>query len=142
MGDLLGSLGQSVTEVRTIAPGNPLSAIGAAPVSGQQTGAAAALTATLAAAAGKTTFIQGFTVTGLGATAGVVIPVTVTGLLGGTQTFYVAVPTGPTVAASSLVVTFPTPLAGSALNTAVVVNVPSFGLGNTAAGVNAWGYQA
>jgi hypothetical protein len=143
MADLLGSQGQSVQEVRNIPVANPLAVVGAVPVNGQNNSvAAAAITATLAAAAGKTTFIQGFTVTGLGATVGGIIPITVTGLLGGTQTFYYAVPAGAAISASPFIVTFPVALPASAVNTAIVVNVPSLGIGNVAAGVNAWGYQA
>lgn len=141
MADLTGSLGQSVAEVRTLAVPNQLSAFGVTPVTGQNTGAATALTATLAAAVGKTTFISGFLISGLGATAGSVIAVTVTGLLGGTVTFYLAVPAGVTLGVAPLYVAFPVALPGSASNTAIVVNVPSFGAGNTAAGVSAWGYQ-
>src|SRR5215468_2453196 len=56
--------------------------------------AATATTATLPAAANKVTWIEGFDVMGLGATAASVILVTVTGLASGTQTFEVLVPAG------------------------------------------------
>jgi hypothetical protein len=114
---------------------------GATPVSGANTGAAAAITATLAGAAGKLTYISGFHVTGLGATAGSVIAVTVTGLLGGTQTYNYTVTTGAGLASGNLDVEFGVALPASALNTAIVVNVPSFGAGNTAEAVSAHGYQ-
>lgn len=113
------------------------------PVGGNGSGAATAITATLAAAVGKTTWIQGFLVTGLGATAAAVIDITVTGLLGGTRTFSLAVPAGATVpVAEPLLITFDQPFPASAVNTAIVVNVPSFGAGNTAARASAWGFQA
>ena len=104
--------------------------------------AATATTATLAAAAAQTTYITGFEVTGAGATAASVILVTVTGTISATAPTYVlAVPAGVTVGATPLVVEFPSPLPGSAVNTAVVVNVPSFGAGNTNAAVVAHGYR-
>lgn len=105
------------------------------------TGAAAAIAATLAAVAGKRTFIAGFTVDGLGATAASVIEVTVTGVLGGTLRRKMSIPAGAAVAVTPLVVEFDRPLPGSADNTAIVVNVPSFGAGNTSAVVSAHGFD-
>lgn len=105
------------------------------------TGAAAAITATLAAAVGARTWITSFTVDGLGATAGSVIEVTVTGLLSGTKRYKLTIPAGVAVAITPLRITFPNPLPASADNTAIVVNVPSFGAGNTNASVSADGYQ-
>lgn len=105
------------------------------------TGAAAGITATLAAVAGKRTFLSGFAVDGLGATAGSVIEVTVTGVLGGTLRRKVTVPTGVAVAITPLVVEFDRPIPASADNTAIVVNVPSFGAGNTSAIVSAHGFN-
>ena len=105
------------------------------------TGAASALTATLAAATGKTTYITGFEVTGGGATAASVVLVTVTGTITGTLNYYLAIPAGAAVGTVPLIVAFARPIPGSAVNTAVVVNVPSFGAGNTQAAVAAHGYQ-
>lgn len=110
--------------------------------------AATATTATLPAASGKLTYIEGFDLTGAGATGASIIQVTVTGLLAGTQTFDVVIPAGATTAIGGtgnpgvVPIRFPTPLPASALNTAIVVNVPSFGAGNTAACVTAYGFQA
>lgn len=104
-------------------------------------GAAGAITATLAAASERRTFITGFMVDGLGATAAAVIDVTVTGVLGGTITRKVNVPAGVTTAITPLVVEFNRPLPASADNTAIVVNVPSFGAGNTQALVSARGFS-
>lgn len=103
--------------------------------------AAATATATLAAAAGKTTYISGFELTGAGATAASVVVLTVTGALGGTLSFVVPVPAGVAAGVAPLVVEFNPPLPGSAVNTAIVVSVPSFGAGNTNAAVVAHGYQ-
>jgi len=103
--------------------------------------AAAAATATLAAVVGKTTYITGFSITGAGATAASVINPTVTGVLGGTQTYTIAIPAGATLGVTPLVVAFDPALPANAVNTAIVVSAPSFGAGNTNATVSAWGYQ-
>lgn len=109
--------------------------------------AATATTATLAGTANKTTHIEGFDITGAGATSASIIQVTVTGLAAGTLTFDVVIPAGATTAIGGtgnpgvVPIRFPTPLPASAVNTNVVVNVPSFGTGNTAACVTAYGYQ-
>lgn len=101
----------------------------------------AAAVATLAAAAGLTTYISGFTVTGLGATAAGVVALTVAGLQGGTLTYNVPVPAGATVGLTPLSVVFNPPLPASAVNTAIVVTLPALGAGNTNAAVVATGYQ-
>lgn len=110
-------------------------------VDNSATGAAAAIAATLPAAAGATTFITGFEVTGTGATAGSIITITVTGILGGTKSYVYVVPAGVGAAAPTLTVEFSRPIPASALNTAIAVNVPSFGAGNTNAAVTAHGFQ-
>jgi hypothetical protein len=104
------------------------------------TGAATALTATLPGTAGRTTFITGFEITGAGATAASNILVTVTGTISGTLNYYLTVPAGATTSITPLVVEFARPIPASAANTAIVVNVPSFGSGNTAAAVTAHGF--
>lgn len=111
------------------------------PTSASSTGGAQANNATLAAAAGVTTYISGFAVTGAGATAASVITVTVTGTVSGTLNFTLAIPAGAAVGVPALVVDFGRPLAASAPNTAIVVNVPSFGAGNTNASTSAWGFR-
>lgn len=103
--------------------------------------AAGAVAATLAAAAGVTTYITGFEVTGAGATAASVVAVTVTGLVGGTATYFVAVPAGASAALPALVVEFTRPIPASAVNTAIVVSVPSLGAGNVASAVVAHGFR-
>jgi hypothetical protein len=135
MADIAGSLGQQIAEVAIAAPGGA----GATQVSGANTGAASAITATLTGAAGKFTHLTGYTISGLGATGASLITVTITGCAGGTQTTYYAVSAGATLANPPLVVTGLN-IVSSAVNTNIVVNVPSFGAGNTAAGVNATGY--
>lgn len=104
------------------------------------TAAAAANNQTLAGAPGRTTYIEGFTVSGLGATAGSTIAITVTGIAN-TLTYEYTVPAGVTVAAPLLDVRFPDPIPATAQNTPIVVNVPSFGAGNTTAAASAYGFQ-
>lgn len=103
--------------------------------------AAAANNQTLAAAPSMRTYIQGFWITGAGATAGSTIAVTITGLTN-TLTYYLTIPTGASTAIAPQWIEFNPPLPASADNTAIVVNVPSFGAGNTAASAAAWGFQA
>lgn len=111
------------------------------PVVDSVAGAAAAIAATLAGAAGVTTYICGFTVTGAGATAASVIEVTITGLATILR-YKVVVPAGATTSITPLDFAFSRPVPASAPNTAIVVNVPSFGAGNTAAAVVAVGFRA
>ncbi len=106
------------------------------------TGAAQANNCALAASTGgKRTYIAGFAVTGAGATGASVIDVTVTGVLGGTQTFKLVIPAGAGAAIVPLVVAFDPPIPSSAINTAITVNVPSFGAGNLHAAATAYGFQ-
>lgn len=99
--------------------------------------AASANNQTLAAAVGRRTYISGFSLTGGGAT----LSVTVTGLAN-TLNYSVAVPAGASVGITPLHLRFHPPLPASADNTPIVVNVPSFGAGNTNASASAWGFQA
>jgi hypothetical protein len=103
--------------------------------------AAGTATATFAATAAKTNYISGFTVTGLGATAGACVNVTVAGLISGSLIYPYCVPTGVTTAATALNVTFPAPIPASAVNTAITVSLPTVGAGNTSTIVNAFGYR-
>lgn len=104
--------------------------------------AAAANNVTLPGAAGATTYVTGFEVTGDGATAGSIIAVTLTGIVGGTATYYITVPAGAGTAIVPLTDTFlPYGLPASAVNTPITLNVPSFGAGNTNAAAIIRGYQ-
>jgi len=105
------------------------------------TAAAAAQSPALAAAAGKTTYITGFAVTGGGATAASVIRITVDGTA--TQlNFDLAIPAGATLGATPLNIVFPRPIPASAVNSAITLNVPSFGAGNTIAAAAVYGFQS
>jgi len=103
--------------------------------------AAAPATATLPATTGVTNWLFGFDINGGGATAASIINCTVTGLVGGTATFSLPIPSGATVGLTPLQERFPEPLPASAVNTAIAVSCPSFGTGNTNASVNAYGFQ-
>lgn len=109
--------------------------------SASATAAAGAMTPALAAAAGKTTFVTGFIITGAGATGASVITVTITGVIGGTMSFKLAIVAGATLAQTPLAITFARPIPASATNTAITLNVPSFGAGNTDAAAVITGYQ-
>jgi hypothetical protein len=104
--------------------------------------AAAPATATLAAGgANVLTYLSVFEFTGAGATAASVVALTITGVIGGTMTYNIAVPAGATIGIPPLVVEFNPPLQAAALNTPIVVSVPSLGAGNTNSAVVAHGYQ-
>jgi hypothetical protein len=110
-------------------------------ITGSATGGAQANNVTLAGVTGKTTYITGFVVSGGGATGASIISVTLTGTITGTMNFSLPIPAGATAAVTPLVVVFNTPIPASATNTAIVLNVPSFGSGNTAASACAYGFQ-
>jgi hypothetical protein len=101
----------------------------------------ASAAATLAAVAAKTNFITGLEITFSGATAASVVLATVTGLLGGTQTFVVAVPAGAAVGGVPLAIRFSPPHPASAANVAITATLPALGAGNTNACVNVRGIQ-
>jgi hypothetical protein len=116
------------------------------PVANTASGAAQSNAAALPAAAGKLTYIEGFDVTGGGATAASVVEVSITGLASaiGTLKFEMNVlagVTGPVNAQGGLFIRFPEPLPASAVNSAITVTCPSLGAGNTNASVSAYGYQ-
>jgi hypothetical protein len=123
-------------------PVNPATQVAATPITAASGNVAAATaTATLAAAAGKTTYICGFTITSAGSTAAAVVSPTITNTITGTLTFtYVSV-AGVTLANQSLVVPFNPCIPANAVNTTIPVSMPSLGAGNTNTTVNAWGYQ-
>lgn len=125
-----------------VGPGSPLpitenvgTAISA--TSGNVANAVAA--ATLPAVVGKTNYLTGFQFTYGGATAAGLVLVTITGTIGGNETFVAAVPAG-VLLGTILVIEFPTPLIASAQNVALVVSAPALGAGNTNAVMNAQGY--
>jgi hypothetical protein len=104
------------------------------------TAVAAALAPALAAVVGQTNFVTGFQVTGSGATAASVILVTLTGVVGGTRTYALAIPAGAAVGVTPLIVEFSEPIPASGPNVAITLNVPSFGAGNVNAAATLEGY--
>ena len=116
--------------------------VGTTPVTSSSGNVAnAAAIATLPAVAGKTTYITGFEITGAGATAAVVVGVTVVGVISGTMTFTYAAVAGAALLNTPMLVEFPAPIPASSVNTAIVVTVPALGVGNTNSAVVAHGYQ-
>jgi len=100
----------------------------------------AAATATLTPSAVQLAWLSGFQITAGGATAAGLVTGTITGLVGGTQSFTYAVPAGAAVGATPLIVTFPAPIPATAVNTPIVVTLPALGAGNLNACVSAQGY--
>jgi hypothetical protein len=100
----------------------------------------ASAVATLAAVAGKTNYLSGLVLSAGGATLGLPVSATVTGLAGGTATFTFAAPAGALIAATPLVLNFNPPIPASGVNVAIVVTLPALGAGNTNAAATAWGY--
>ncbi len=119
---------------------NAISPINASATSGGAAQVAPALPAT----AGKTNFIEGFDVTGGGATAASIIEISITGAAGGTMYFemnILAGATGPCNAQGGLFIRFPEPIPATGANTAITVTVPSFGAGNTKSACTVYGFQ-
>ena len=106
--------------------------------SGNKANATAA--ATLTGTSTTTVYLAGFEVTSSGATVGVAVSVTVTGILGGTLTYTFVVPAGALLQSNPLIVTFNPPIPASAINTPIAVSLPALGTGNTNAAVVAHGF--
>ena len=100
----------------------------------------ASAVATIPAVAGRLNYLLGFTVSGSGATVGLPVTVTITGLLGGTQSYTYTAATGATVGNAQLQSNYAIALPASAINTAIVITVPALGAGNTNSTVTAHGF--
>ena len=96
--------------------------------------------ATLPAVAGRTLYLTGFEATATGATAGLAVNVTVTGINGGTLNYAFGAAVGATVTCSPLLINYNMAIPAADVNTAIVVTLPALGLGNTNAAVVAHGY--
>ena len=103
--------------------------------------AAAAQAPALAAVAALTNFLTGFEITGGGATGAAALDATITGLLEGTLHYAIEVPAGAGLSIPPLLVEFARPRPASAVNTAITLNVPSFGAGNAIASAAIHGYR-
>lgn len=97
--------------------------------------------ATLTTGTGDTFwYCCGFEIAYGGATAGSIVNATLSGLLGGTITYPLAVPTGVTSGAL-IQVEFPMALIQAAVATPVVLTVPALGAGSTNVGVALHGFR-
>jgi hypothetical protein len=111
------------------------------PADNTATGANAAIAATIGGGAGTLVFVQSLRIEGLGATAAAEVQATLTGVLGGTITYPVSVPAGVAVPIAPVVDSFPgRGLQAAATGTAITLNLPAFGAGNTFAEVELQGY--
>lgn len=110
------------------------------PVYGTVSAAAATMSAGVAAVSAKTSYLDGFDLDGLGATAGSAIAVTIAGVLGGTLTLNIGITAGISTPVQ-VSKRFNPALKGSTTNAAIVVTVPSYGSGNTSASLNTYGRQ-
>jgi len=120
--------------------GYPIGALARCASSGNVANATA--TATLSSAANVTNYITGFEVTGAGATAGLPVTVTVTGLIGGvTLSYTYDFASSPTTGNLPLVVDFLPAIPASGANTAIAVSCPASGLGGTNNTVTVHGYR-
>jgi hypothetical protein len=114
------------------------------PQANTASGAAQTNAAALPATANRTQYLEGFDITGGGATAAGMIEISITGLAAGTLKYEMNVlagATGPVNAQGGLSVRFPQPQPASGPNVAITVTVPSFGAGNTNAAVVAYGFM-
>lgn len=101
----------------------------------------AVATATMAAVAGKTNYVTGFSVTGTGATVALGVLATLTGVINGPLSYAYAAVGGAALSNAPLIVSFPTPIPASAVNTPVSLSLPALGLGNTIAVATLHGYR-
>ena len=114
----------------------------AVPVVGVFAGAnTAGATATLPAAVGKTTYVCGFTIAGLGATAATTVVATIATLVGGvTASISYVYPIGAAVASTPINIQLTLCMPANAINTALTLTVPG-AAGNTATQITVHGYQ-
>ncbi len=112
---------------------------GAIPVVAAGTGTTGAVTATLPAAAGKTTYICGFTIMAA-ATSLATGTATLAGLVGGVTFTYDQTVAAAANGTSKLTETFAPGIPASGTNTGIVVTSAAAGIGGVT-DVNVWGYQ-
>lgn len=132
-----GTAGVSIPAGVSIQSQFPVSTSGVAavPISGNGTGTTGAVVGTLAAAAGKKTYICGFAVSAAGSAA--VGPITIAGLVGSSQVYQAtASSTGGVVAQA----TFTPCIPSSAVNTAITITTTA-DASATGVDVNSWGFQ-
>lgn len=121
--------------------GGSLSSVNQTPASTSSSGANAALAPAIGGGAGLMAFVQSITITGLGATVAAQVTATLTGLLGGTISYPLTVPAGATVPITNVFDGFGSlGIQASAVATAITLNLPAFGAGNTLAEAALNGY--
>jgi hypothetical protein len=115
-------------------------------VKSASSGGAAQITPALPATVGKTNYLEGFDISGSGATAASVIEVNIAGINGGTIYYELPIVAGVNLAAFPLSgpvysVRFPEPIPATGANVAITLTVPSFGAGNTNSSATLFGFQ-
>lgn len=135
-------LGDANNPIRSILDSGTLMPTGATAIAASSADvAAAAAVATLPAVAAVTNYLTGFRIAGTGATAGVGVAVTITGLAAGTLTFVYTAVAGAILANTPLEIVFPNALPASGANTAIAVTCPSLGVGALHNSALAHGYK-
>lgn len=109
------------------------------PITASTPGTVGAIAATLPGAAGKTTFICGFSMTSGGNTTAATGLATVTGTINGSLNYAYVSPAAGTQ--GKLVVAYTPCIPANGMNTQIVVTQPASGTGTANAAVTAWGYQ-
>jgi hypothetical protein len=115
--------------------------VGATQLTGQVSGNNASQIVTFTGVPGRTIYLAGFQVAGLGATAAFNNFIQVTGLVGGSVSWGYGVPAGVGVAAPTMPVNFIPPLVASGPGQSVVITLFAFGAGNVGESITAWGYM-
>lgn len=127
----LGVAQAQVVQVAPIPAGAQINVL-----TGSATGTTGSIAATLTGAAGKWTYVCGFTITSASTTSAAAVTATLTGTVTATMSFiYTFVSSGQGV----LGVAFPGCISSSAVNTSIAINVPAGGTGTVVA-ANIWGY--
>lgn len=112
------------------------------PVAASQNAGNGALGVSMPAVAGKTNFCTGFEVTSGGATAGSLIQIALSGVIGGPFPYAYSIPAGATLDARPLFVEFNPPLPATGQNVAIQLAVPAAGAGNANTCAQIHGYVA
>jgi len=131
---------QTAAECDPVNATNPLPvsiqySAGSTALTGNATGTTGAVVGTLTAAATKTAYICGFTVSAIGGTAAVG-PITVAGLIGSSMVFQIS----SSAAGVNFSQTFSPCIPASAVNTNITITTTADGTA-TAVDVNSWGYR-
>lgn len=113
--------------------------VGAVPVVARASGANAHITATIPAVAGVTAYLTGFTLTGVGSTAGLAAVFNINGILGGAIAYDFSTPIN-VLQTAYMTQNFTPPLQGGAPNQAIAGDMTALGVGSTSAHIGLYGY--